>query len=179
MENVNLNTVSIDVPSKVDFKKIDGDNLLLNSSSGYFVAEFTGNITLKEIQDKFKLASNNLISQMGSGETNTSKVMVYKMSEDSYIGIYVTENSFIVVGAPNENILNVMLNSIRSFSSVVAPTVADDESSPTTVYNYAADDSSDDDSRQYEEFFEEINNNFIDSENNEATEPNENSIMPF
>lgn len=179
METVNLNTASIDVPSRIDFKKIEGDSLLLNSSAGYFVEEFTGNVTLKEIQDRFGLTNNSLISQRGSGDANTSKVMTYRMSEDSYIGVYVTENSFIVVGAPNENILNVMLNSIEPFSSVVAPAVADDgESTTATGYQYVSDDSSDDDSSQYSEFFEELNSNFLDSEKDEATESDENSILP-
>lgn len=119
LKTVQLNNATIDIPSHVDFKiKNDTDYLLLDSDKGYFVCEIknTNNTTVSDVQSYFNLEDKDVFKQKGVGE-NSLKVTIYKSPDNTdnmkYIGIYHSKKISIVVGSPNLDMLNKILESIN------------------------------------------------------------------
>lgn len=119
LKTVQLNNATIDIPSHVDFKiKNDTNYLLLDSDKGYFVCEIknTNNTTVSDVQSYFNLEDKDVFKQKGVGE-NSLKVTIYKSPDNTdsmkYIGIYHSKKISIVVGSPNLDMLNKILESIN------------------------------------------------------------------
>ncbi|MDO5849559.1 MAG: hypothetical protein Q4P18_08480 [Methanobrevibacter sp.] len=178
METVNLNTVSIDVPAKVHFDKVDNGYTLLNSSEGYFVAEITENTSMTDVQNHFKLKNSDIVSQKGAQSENNSRITIFKINDEKYIGIYACNDAFVVVCAPNLDMLNLMLNSITPFSDINLPNVEVNGNDGGVIYVPSNGDGGEDSSN--DDFLDSWINDFMDSKDEaEDTSIGQDENNPF
>lgn len=178
MESLNLNNVSVSVPKKVDFTMSDENYKFLNSTKGYFVAEFDLNTTnLDNIKDTFHIKDDRLLTQDKTEDGGDS--FIYESDDGvKFVGVYINGNVCIVIGAPNTHVLEMMLNSINVFSPIQMPSVETSSSSSSSgVYYSSSSNDEGDYSNSADDFFNSFNDFFSESSDTSGGQSDSDSLI--
>ncbi len=177
MESINLNNVSVSVPKKVDFTMSDENYKFLNSTKGYFVAEFDLNTTnLDSIKNTFHIKDDKLLTQDKTDDGGD--YYIYESDDDvKVIGVYINGNVCVVIGAPNTHVLEMMLNGINVFSSIQMPSVETSSSSSSGVYYSSSSNDEEDYSSSSDDFFNSLNDFFYEQSDTSGSQSDSDSLI--